>query len=125
MARLGTVCVLHTRAVPLLFDGLSDSLFRHYLSTARRSPFFRSWKFAVFLDLIFALPGQLSIIAWRCIRTPAIVVAAAESLWSSADARTKQSPNPHFGSFYNWILLNNYSLLEYPHPAMPFNYESR
>jgi len=65
VARLGTVCVLHTRAVPLLFDGLSDSLFRHYLSTARRSPFFRSWKFAVFLDLIFALPGQLSIIAWR------------------------------------------------------------
>jgi len=79
----------------------------------------------VFLDLVFALPGQLSIIAWRNICTPASFVAAAERRWSSADARTKQSPDPHFGSFYNWLLLNNYSLLEYSHPATPFNYESR
>ena len=77
------------------------------------------------LDLILALPGQLSMSAWRYIRTPAIVVAAAKRRWPGADARPNQSPNPHFGSFYNWLLLNNYSLLECPHSAMPFNYESR
>ena len=77
------------------------------------------------LDLILALPGQLSMSAWRYICTPASFVAAAERRWPGADARPNQSPNPHSGSFYNWLLLNNYSLLEYPHPAMPSDYESR
>jgi hypothetical protein len=71
------------------------------------------------------LPGQLSFIAWRYIRTPAIFVAAAARRFTSSNARTNQSPKPHSGSIYNWLLLNNYSLLEYSHPAMPFNYVSR
>jgi hypothetical protein len=111
---------------PAFLRWLPDSLFRYYLSTAQRPPFIRSWDFASFTDRIFLLcPVIYRWTPCATSRTPAIVVAAAERRFSSSDARTNQSPKPYSGSFYNWLLLSNYSLLEYPYPVTTFNYVSR
>jgi len=99
VARLGTVCVSLTRAVPLFFDGLPDSLFRYCLSTARGPPCFRLWNFAVFFDLIFfcARPA----IDYRLALYPHIrdLRRCCREAFPSSDARTNRSHKPCSGSF--------------------------
>jgi hypothetical protein len=92
---------------PAFLRWSSDILFHYYLSTACRSPFIRSWKFASFTDRIVLLCPV--IYRWppcATSHTPAILIVAARRRCSSSDAHTNQSAKPHSGSFYNWLLLS-------------------